>query len=111
MDNGIYHVHFSSSIGDMGTGIVVIKDGSVNGGDLGYLYVGNTTSDGNSVSGTLNIKRWNPSHTSVFGSIDSFDLSLSGQFKSDKSFTLTGSMVSQPQLSITIQGRYLSPAA
>lgn len=42
MIDGIYHVRFSSSIDgrNFGEGLATFKDGSVNGGDHGYLYLG-----------------------------------------------------------------------
>jgi T3SS negative regulator,GrlR len=61
MQDGIYHVRFSSSVGSSGEGLVVIKQGSVNGGDGGYLYIGQLIASGGTLSGRLNIKRWNAS--------------------------------------------------
>lgn len=111
MQDGIYHVHFSSSIGGSGEGLVVIKQGSVNGGDAGYLYIGQLGADGEALSGCLNIKRWNPGHVSVFGPLEKFDLQLSGKNSAGGSFSVTGGIPSQPGVSITIAGRFLSAAA
>jgi T3SS negative regulator,GrlR len=112
MQNGIYHVNFSSSQNSAGTGIVVIKDGSVNGGDDGYLYTGLLLADGNQVSGQLQIKRWNASATSVFGPLDNFGLNLVGT--SDDlagTFTVSGGIAGQYGATISIHGRKLAPAA
>ena len=38
MSQGIYYVEFRSNTGDSGTGVIVIKDGKVNGGDPHFLY-------------------------------------------------------------------------
>ena len=43
MENGIYHVRFASSIDGAGEGLAVVKDGAVNGGDAGYLCLGQLT--------------------------------------------------------------------
>jgi hypothetical protein len=59
----------------------------------------------------LKIKRWNPGHVSVFGSLENFDLQLNGKGSADGSFTLTGGIPSNPGLSIKIAGRFLSAAA
>lgn len=111
MQDGIYHVRFSSSVGSAGEGLVVIKQGSVNGGDAGYLYIGQFSVSGESLSGRLNIKRWNAGQVSVFGPLESFELQLSGNVTAGNSFTLSGGIPSQPGLMITIAGRFLSAAA
>lgn len=111
MQDGIYHVRFSSSVGSSGEGLIVVKQGSVNGGDSGYLYTGHFNVTGNAISGRLNIKRWNPGHVSVFGSLDNFDLQLSGSSNAGSTFNVSGGMPSQPSLSISIAGRFLAPAA
>jgi len=111
MQDGIYHVRFSSSVGSSGEGLIVFKQGTVNGGDAGYLYIGQLGVNGETLSGQLNIKRWNPAHVSVFGPLDNFDLQLSGKENSGSSFAVTGGIPSQPGLSITITGRFLSTAA
>ena len=110
MQDGIYHVRFSSSMGSAGEGLVVVKQGAVNGGDLGYLYIGDLAVDGEAVSGKLLIKRWNPGHTSVFGALDRFELQLKGT-KSNGGFTVSGGIASKPGPSITITGRFLAAAA
>lgn len=51
MKDGIYHVRFSSSVGAAGEGLAVVKDGSVNGGDAGYLYLGQLSDAGSGLSG------------------------------------------------------------
>jgi len=111
MQDGIYHVRFSSSVGSSGEGLIVVKQGTVNGGDAGYLYIGQLVISGETLSGQLNVKRWNSGHVSVFGPLDNFDLQCSGKENSGGAFTVTGGIPSQPGLSITIAGRFLSPAA
>lgn len=111
MQDGIYHVRFSSSVGSSGEGLIVVKQGTVNGGDAGYLYIGELGVSGETLSVQLNIKRWNPSHVSVFGPLDNFGLQLLGKENAEGSFTVTGGIPSHPGSSITISGRFLSTAA
>ena len=40
MASGIFHVDFRAGTGDYGDGLVVVKDGSVNGGDLTFCIKG-----------------------------------------------------------------------
>lgn len=108
MQNGIYHVRFSSAGGVGGEGLVVIKDGSVNGGDNGYLYQGRLTAEaGGQVQGQLQVKRWNRGHVSVFGPLDNFALVLTGQTTND-GFAVGGGVPGQPGLRITISGRKIA---
>ena len=112
MENGIYHVRFSSSIWGAGEGLAVVKDGAVNGGDAGYLYLGQLTAAGQALSGQLQVQRWNPSTVSVFGPLGNFALDLAGEASAaNDSFTVTGGITGQPSLKITITGRRLAAAA
>lgn len=111
MQDGIYHVTFSSSLGAAGEGLAVVKNGTVNGGDAGYLYQGGLSQNGEQVSGTLQISRWNRNMVSVFGPLDRFALQLSGAAAANDSFTVTGGIPNQPGLAITIRGRRLAEAA
>ena len=110
MQDGIYHVRFSSSQGLAGEGLAVVKAGSVNGGDFGYLYLGQLLADGERVSGQLEIKRWNASAQSVFGPLVNFALTLTGTVNGE-SFRVSGGIPGQPNLKISIDGRRLSLAA
>jgi hypothetical protein len=107
MISGIYHVRFSSSTQDFGDGIAVFKDGTVNGGDHGYLYTGSLSGD----KALLQIKQWNTAVTSVFGPIKNFQLDLTVNSQSSETFSATGGIVGQPTSKISISGKRLSDAA
>ncbi|MCR6655607.1 MAG: hypothetical protein NVV63_07270 [Opitutus sp.] len=112
MKPSIYHVNFASSQQSYGEGIAVFKDGTVNGGDHGYVYVGTYDLSSTSVSARLKIKKWNAAVTSVFGNIPDFDLDLRGSLSPDQStFTVTGGIKQLPGPTITIRGRRISDAA
>lgn len=72
MKDGIYFVTFKSNIQDFGTGTVVVKDNTVNGGDFGYSYKGKFSGS----SAKLTVEKHDKSVQSVFGNIDSFILEL-----------------------------------
>ena len=111
MKDGIYHVKFASTMGAAGEGLVVVKDGSVNGGDAGYLYQGALNSDPTGqVHGQLQVQRWNAGHVSVFGPLSNFALDLRGQAAND-GFTVSGGVPGHPNMKITISGRMLAKAA
>lgn len=111
MKDGIYHTNFTSSLGITGYGLVVVKDGAVNGGDQGFLYKGTITSNHDLLVGQLNISKWNQAgNDSVFGAFNNFDLAVQGK-STDKNFNIAGHVVGQPALKITIQGIFLSEAS
>lgn len=110
MQDGIYHVRFSSPQGSSGEGLAVVKAGSVNGGDAGYLYLGQLLADGSKVSGQLEIKRWNNGATSIFGSLIRFVLDLTGT-TGPEVFSVSGTMSGHANLSISISGRRISDVA
>lgn len=111
MTPGIYHVKFVSQIGH-GDGLAVFKDGTINGGDHGFLYLGNYTVEQTAVVARLRIKQWQQGITSVFGPYSNFQLELRGSVSPDASrFTASGSVANEPRARITIEGRRLSDAA
>ena len=110
MQNGIFHVRFTSSLGGFGEGLLVLKQGSVNGGDSGYLYTGYFSVDGDNVAGRLNIRRWKYGHVSVFGPLEDFNLQLTGKANNNE-FNLSGGIAGQAVPTISIEGRFLVPAA
>lgn len=111
MLDGIYHVDFSSNSSSFGDGIAVFKGGSVNGGDSGYTYSGTKSEGDSSFTSKLTIKRWNPSAQSIFGPVNEFSLELSGNTSAANDFIAQGHVAGQPQLKITIRGKYLGAAA
>ncbi len=111
MKDGIHHVQFSSSLGGAGAGLVVAKDGSLNGGDVGYLYQGTLSQSGDRISGTLQVLRWNLNTASVFCPIDYFQLQLSGAVAANDSLAVEGGVPSGAGLGIRIQGSRLVDAA
>lgn len=113
MKPGIYHITFASpTTHTSGEGLAVLKDGTINGGDLGYLFIGKFSIKDSAMSAKLKIKQWNPRVTSVFGNIPEFDLDLAGSITDDfKSFSARGGVVGRPQMSISIDGARLADAA
>ena len=74
-------------------------------------YLGKVSSDKGKVSGKLNVKQWNTSVASVFGSLSQFEIELSGSQGADRSFQAGGNIVGQPSLTINLAGRFLSELA
>ena len=113
MKPGIYHVRFASVLQqDQGDGLVVVKEQTINGGDVGYIYRGSFNVTGTKLTTRLNIKRWNQYAMSIFGNIAAFDLEIEGQLSSDSmSFSGQGFVVQNPQMRLTFNARRIDDAA
>jgi hypothetical protein len=111
MRNGIYSVKFAASLGVIGEGLVVFKDGTVNGGDHGYIYTGSYDVSNSKATAKLKVKRWNPGSMSILGNIQEFDLVLSGSEGQDgTSFSVSGQSPSIPA-QVEVTGRFLADLA
>lgn len=75
--NGSYSAWFRTPNGE-GTGIIVINDGRLTGGDTVIGYDGSYTQDGDGFTATITTRRLTPGQPSIFG-IDNVDLTLSGK--------------------------------
>jgi hypothetical protein len=107
MYNGLWTVEFISMDHRVGKGVIVLSGdpsgGRLLGGDSGYYYSGNYTINNNKLSGNVIIIRHDPTGISVFGDIDSFKLSFSGQI--DKlHFSAAATMTNVPQFKIRFVG-------
>jgi hypothetical protein len=111
MSQGIFHVDFKASTGDYGDGLIVVKDGAVNGGDANYLYRGTIPKVSGPFESKFIINKWRNGNTNVVG-IDNYELEASGSVDYEGgTFALKGSVVGQPQLTIDIMGKRISDAS
>ena len=112
MNTGIYNVKFTSAQQNSSEGLAVLKDGSINGGDKGYLYLGFFKVDGSTIEAKIRVKRWKPGIASIFGNLEEYDLNLRGTSNAaSDNFTVSGSIIQVPTLKITIHGQRISDAA
>jgi hypothetical protein len=72
MRNGIYRVEFRSGRRIGLSGLVVLKDGTVNGGDDGFVYRGTYNVEGQKVTAQIGISKHNPGAQSIFGPIENW---------------------------------------
>ena len=110
MQNGIYRVEFRSGRRIGISGLVVLKDGAVNGGDDGFVYRGTYKAEGQKVTAQIAVSKHNPGAQSVFGPIDNYTLALTGTTEGN-SFTLSGGVTGRQDLTIEIRGARLADAA
>ena len=100
---GLWTIHFRSSLRDFGAGVLVLTNNKIFGGDAGYWYFGDYSLDKEILTGKLLVARFVKNHLSVFGDIDQFELKYNAHFI-PPSFEGTAFMVGQPKLVIEIRG-------
>ena len=110
MSQGIFYVKFKANTGDYGDGIVVVKDGSANGGGAHYLYRGKVPAHSGEFQSQFTISKWKSGNTNVVG-IDNYVLEAKGavDYEGGK-LQLDGVVVGQPQLKMTIVGQKIADA-
>jgi hypothetical protein len=101
MLEGLWTVEFRSSIGNTGYGTVVFDGKKAMGGTAGYYYFGDYEVEGNELSASLRVRRFNAGQVSVFGPLEAFELELSGTVTEPK-MIMSGRMVDQPAHKIAI---------
>lgn len=84
MIDGLWTVEFSSSLGLLGNGVVVIKDKRLLGGDVGYYYHGTFDIRDGDFTGNLTITRYDKNIISVFGDINEFSFAFTGKLIADE---------------------------
>ena len=77
LGNGRYSVWFRTPLGE-GTGIVMLWDGAINGGDTVLAYTGSYDQDGDAFTAEITTRRHTPGQLSVFG-IDNVELAVAGK--------------------------------
>jgi hypothetical protein len=75
--NGTYSAWFRTSLRE-GTGVVVLNDGKVAGGDTVLAYTGTYFQNGDQFSASVTTRRHAQGQPSVFG-IDNVDLTVTGK--------------------------------
>lgn len=110
MTSGIFHVEFRASTGDFGEGLVVVKDGSVNGGDTHYLYQGEVPKESGDFESRFTVRKYRNGNVNVVG-IDNYTLLAKGRVNyHDGTLELRGAVENAPQLTIQLRGHKIQPA-
>lgn len=111
MSQGIFHIKFKANTQDFGEGLLVIKDGAVNGGDNNYLYQGSVPHASGQFTSDFRISQWEPGNPDVFGGQGGYVLSAQGVIDYEKgTFSLQGSPQGQPQFHLQATGKKIADA-
>ena len=78
MHDGLWTIEFLSTLGRSGKGVVVLVGNRFLGGDAGYYYSGTYSVNDNTLTGTVNVTRFDINNISVFGDIGQISLELEG---------------------------------
>ncbi|NWE45311.1 GrlR family regulatory protein [Pseudomonas gingeri] len=106
MSQGIFHIKFKANTQDFGEGLIVIKNGSVNGGDPNFLYRGSVPDTSGAFTSEFHISQWKPGNTDVFGSTGSYVLNARGEIDYERgTFSLEGSPRDKPNFSLRAVGQ------
>jgi T3SS negative regulator,GrlR len=104
MIDGLWTVEFTSTINRSGRGVLVFINGRILGGDEGYYYSGTYEVADPRVQGHINVVRFDPNTMSVFGDIDQFSVSFSGDIN-ESDFIAAATIVDKPKSKISIIGK------
>jgi hypothetical protein len=111
MENGIYHVSFSSCDHPV-DGVLVIAGNSVNGGCRGYVCRGSIGVEGTSLSGTLAIWKWDPEAPHSLGLFKEVSLRVNGVYDPQRrSFNFEGRGNGHHVVRIQAFGHFVAPLA
>jgi T3SS negative regulator,GrlR len=109
--DGFWTVNFDSNRGSIGSGVAVIDKGRIFGGDSIFMYTGNVKIENSVIHADIYVSRHNNLPIpSIFGQMPNFQLKVSGSTDSEN-LVLTGHMVENPDLSITLVGTYRADLA
>ena len=101
--DGLWTIEFISTLHLVGSGVAVLHDKRLLGGDEGYYYSGSYKTQNGSFYGTIHVTRYNRKSLSVFGDIGQFTLELEGKVQDDR-IDGTASMASAPDRKLRIVG-------
>ncbi len=110
MISGIYLISFATNNNRFGEGILVVKEGSVNGGDLSYLYRGHFDYYGEDIKASIEVRHYRGPVNAVFGPLKQFNLTLSGKISGDN-FHVSGGIPNMPNATIMITGDRIADLA
>lgn len=76
--NGLWTASFASGIDDSGAGVVVLLDGTIQGGNSSYYYTGTYFMDGPSFKGRMTATHFFGELSTIFGPLRSIRLVVEG---------------------------------
>lgn len=84
MFDGLWTIEFMSIANLYATGVLVLNDERLLGGDAGYYYSGEYKEKGDKINGVATITRFEPNSISVFGNFDQLTLCFQGKLEQNQ---------------------------
>jgi hypothetical protein len=111
IEPGIYQIRFvGGSDQNFGEGIAVLKDGKINGGDMGYVYRGSYERENGYINAKINVKRWNVVPNALIN-LAEYDLIVEGQRQAAHTgFLIHARIQQQPNIAIQVEGKRIEDA-
>lgn len=85
-----------------GSGVLVLSQGKVFGGETGFYYIGTYVADGNVVKARVMIRNFDPSVPSGFGIPGDYEMDVSATMQ-DSTMSGTAIISGQPQYSLGLK--------
>lgn len=85
-----------------GTGVAVMKDNKLYGGETGFYYMGTYEVDGNVFKARIVVRNFDPAIPSGFGIQGDYEMDVSGVIKDDTTMNGTAMVTGHPQYNIGI---------
>jgi len=101
MVDGLWTVEFSSTLDLFGSGVLVLCNKRILGGDAGYYYSGEYDVKNNTIHGKVDVIRFDEKSISVVGDLDQFCLTFTGEL-SDDEFSGVAQVSNKPGLTINM---------
>lgn len=105
MKDGVYYMVFKSHLESFGEGVLVVCCGTVNGGDIGFVYQGKL----DSAEMTLNVIRHHDDIPSALGMEGNYELLMHLCGEQDGEYEMHGHVMGEPELTIEAHVRFLAP--
>lgn len=103
-ESGLWTIDFLSTINLLGSGVLVMNNSRLLGGDEGFYYSGSyEITPPNKMTAEIRVTRFKPDHISVFGDIGQFTLDFQGILE-ERSFKGVATVKLNPSQKIQIKG-------
>lgn len=106
MLEGLWIIRFHGPAGS-GSGVMVLTKGRILGGDNGFAFYGLYDLKGDSVTGKVFVKNFEPEITSVFGLPGDYDIVLDGKVVKEGVIEGSAGIAAFPDTKIVFQGTLL----
>ncbi len=104
MYDGLWTVEFIAMTGLSGTGVIVLNNGRLLGGDAGYYYSGKYKIRGDVFEGEISVVRFDKNSISVFGELDRFGLNFKGKMQNGNRLEAVATFAENPNMQMVIKG-------